>query len=238
MPDDEAFLELIAVVKHYAGSEGGAPLAILRNVNLRVPRGAAISIVGPSGSGKTTLLNLLGTLDRPDSGRVLIDGIDLSQLDEVGLARVRNRSIGFIFQSHHLLPHLDVLENILVPTLACDDPASRRDAPDRARRLLGRVGLGERLHHLPSQLSGGERQRAAVVRALINTPPLLLADEPTGALDQRSARDLGQLLRDLNREEGVTLIVVTHSLELANDMGRVFELSDGQLAERTAPAHP
>lgn len=238
MPDDEAFLELNGVGRNYPGTEGGPPLPILHDVHLRIPRGAALAIVGPSGSGKTTLLNLLGTLDRPDTGTLRLGGQDLAGLDELALARVRNRSIGFIFQFHHLLPHLSVLENVLVPTLASDAAAARREAPERARRLLRRVGLEPRLDHRPGQLSGGERQRVAVVRALINQPALLLADEPTGALDQRSARELGQLLRELNREEGVTLIVVTHSLELARETGRVFELVDGTLVERTGAPLP
>ena len=237
MPADEAFLELIGVGKNYgqASEAASAPgsLAILRDVNLTVRRGEALAIVGPSGSGKTTLLNLLGSLDRPDAGRVRLGGQDLSALDEEGLARVRNRSIGFVFQLHHLLPHLTVLENVLVPTLALagDGGETRRSAPGRADRLLERVGLGDRLGHRPGQLSGGERQRVSVVRALINQPQLLLADEPTGALDQRSARELGRLLRELNQEEGVTLIVVTHSQELAREMGRVCELREGRLTE-------
>ncbi len=229
--DADAFLELVGVARNYPGTDGGPPLAILHDVNLRLARGGTLSIVGPSGSGKTTLLNLLGTLDRPDAGRLVLDGEDLAGLDDAALARVRNASIGFIFQSHHLLPHLNVLENVLVPTLAGDDTGLRRAAPERARRLLGRVGMVHRLGHRPGQLSGGERQRVAVVRALINQPKLLLADEPTGSLDQRSARELGRLLRELNQEEGVTLVVVTHSLELAREMGRTLELVDGTLVE-------
>jgi predicted ABC-type transport system involved in lysophospholipase L1 biosynthesis ATPase subunit len=160
----------------------------------------------------------------------MLDGRDLGQLDEAGLAAVRNRQIGFVFQAHYLLPQCTVLENVLVPSLACKDPALRSEANARAERLLERVGLGERLFHRPGQLSGGERQRVAVVRALINQPQLLLADEPTGALDQTSARQLGQLLLELNREDGVTLIVVTHARELAGLMGRVLELKNGKLA--------
>jgi lipoprotein-releasing system ATP-binding protein len=238
MPDDQVILELSGVAKAYVGTEGGAPLPILRDVKLRVRRGEALSIVGPSGSGKTTLLNLLGTLDRPDTGKIVLDGRDLSGLDDLALARVRNRSIGFVFQFHHLLPHLTVLENVLVPTLASDEVELRESAGDRARRLLGRVGLESRLDHRPSQLSGGERQRVAVVRALINRPNLLLADEPTGALDRKSAHDLATLLVELNREEGVTLIVVTHSLELAAGLGRVFETLDGTLRERPSGPAP
>jgi lipoprotein-releasing system ATP-binding protein len=172
----------------------------------------------------------MGTLDRPSSGRVLLDGRELNQLDDIQLAAVRNREIGFIFQSHHLLPQCTVLENVLVPTLANKDAALRNGAVERAKRLLEKVGLGARLTHRPGQLSGGERQRVAVVRALINQPKLLLADEPTGALDRVSAQNLADLLVQLNREEGVTLILVTHALDLAKRMERGFELRDGQLA--------
>lgn len=231
MSADTAFLELIGVGKQYAGAGSAGGLAVLRDLNLRVERGESMAIVGPSGSGKTTLLNILGTLDRPDEGRVLLEGRELARLDEAALAQVRNEAIGFVFQFHYLLPHLTVLENVLVPTLALRDAARRAAAPERARRLLARVGLKPRLDHRPGQLSGGERQRAAVVRALINRPGLLLADEPTGALDQRTAREMGELLRSLNREEGVTLIVVTHSLELAREMGRFCELREGTLVE-------
>ncbi len=174
-------------------------------------------------------MNLLGTLDQPTSGRVWLDGVDLSTLREEELAAVRNRQMGFIFQSHHLLPQCSVLENVLVPTLADAGRKTRVGAGERARKLLLRVGLESRLHHRPGQLSGGERQRVAVVRALINQPKLLLADEPTGALDRASAQSLGQLLAGLNREEGVTLVVVTHAADLARQMQRALELRDGAL---------
>src|SRR6266550_3681549 len=173
---------------------------------------------------------LLRLADRSSSGQVLLDGRELNQLDDIQLAAVRNRDIGFIFQSHHLLPQCTVLENVLVPTLANKDAALRNGAVERATRLLETVGLGARLTHRPGQLSGGERQRVAVVRALINQPKLLLADEPTGALDRASAQTLGDLLVQINREEGVTLILVTHALDLAMRMGRVMELRDGRLA--------
>ena len=184
---------------------------------------------GPSGSGKSTLLNIIGTLDDPTRGRVFLREQDLAQLDELQLAAVRNRQIGFIFQAHHLLPQCTVLENVLVPTLASPESAQRKSAPERARRLLDRVGLGGRIDHRPGQLSGGERQRVAVVRALINQPELLLADEPTGALDRAAAEELARLLIELNREERVTLILVTHAPDLAARMKRVFELQDGRL---------
>jgi lipoprotein-releasing system ATP-binding protein len=158
-----------------------------------------------------------------------LDGQDLAQLNETQLAAVRNRKIGFIFQAHHLLPQCTVLENVLVPTLVCEDVQLRQSAPERARRLLDRVGLGPRTHHRPGQLSGGERQRAAVVRGLINQPILLLADEPTGALDRAAAESLARLLVELNREERVTLMVATHALDLAEQMSRQFQLRDGRL---------
>jgi ABC-type lipoprotein export system ATPase subunit len=232
MSPSALLLKLEHVTKQFAAVEQAAPVPVLREVNLEIGRGESVAIVGPSGSGKSTLLNIVGTLDLPTSGHVWLEGDDLSGLDELQLAAIRNRKIGFVFQSHHLLPHCTVWENVLVPTLANRDPSIRRGADERANRLLQRVGLGPRLHHRPGQLSGGERQRVAVVRALINQPPLLLADEPTGALDRVSAQELGQLLVDLNREEGVTLIVVTHALDLAKRMGRVLELRDGQLAKQ------
>lgn len=218
-------LELRTVSKSYPGV---VPVPVLRDASLRVARGERIAILGPSGSGKSTILNLLGTLDRPDSGTVHLDGRDLSTLDARELAHLRNRRIGFVFQSHHLLPQCTVLENVLLPTLA-ETGSSPASAENRARQLLDRVGLGSRLDHFPGQLSGGERQRTAVVRALINSPLLLLADEPTGALDRANAEVLGNLLVGLNRDEAVTLIVVTHSLELARQMDRIVELRDGAL---------
>jgi lipoprotein-releasing system ATP-binding protein len=231
-------LSLQQVAKEYGSSGDTGAVAVLRGVTLEVRAGESLAIVGPSGSGKSTLLNIIGTLDQPDRGTVTLDGQDLTRLDALQLAQVRNRQIGFIFQSHHLLPHCTVLENVLVPTLAARDPAIQTGAEARARLLLERVGLGERLGHRPGQLSGGERQRVAVVRALINQAKLVLADEPTGALDHASALHLGDLLVRLNREDGVALIVVTHALELAKRMGRLLELKDGHLTrpeERIGP---
>ena len=248
----ENLVELGNVTKLYPAGDGGVGLAVLSDVSLTVKRGDAIAIIGPSGSGKSTLLQIIGTLDRPTSGEVLLDGKNLAALDDQQLAEVRNRHLGFIFQAHYLLPQCTVIENVLVPTLSESGRARhsvRAASPDtadsthgvtrptetvesRATRLLKRVGLGERLHHRPGQLSGGERQRVAVVRALINRPQLLLADEPTGALDHASATSLGQLLVELNKEEGVTLIVVTHAMDLAKRMGHVMELQDGKLVQR------
>jgi ABC-type lipoprotein export system ATPase subunit len=224
-----SFLVLRDVAKTYQSVLDGPPVTVLSGINLEIRKGESAAVVGPSGSGKSTLLNIIGTLDRPTSGRVFLDDQDLAQWDESQLAAARNRLIGFTFQAHHLLPQCTVLENVLVPTLVCEDEALRRSAPERACRLLERVGLKGRLHHRPGQLSGGERQRAAVVRGLINQPRLLLADEPTGALDHAAAEELARLLGELNREEGVTLLVATHSRELAQQMGRLFQLRDGHL---------
>ncbi len=216
-------LELTSVRKSYSSP----PVEVLRDIHFQLADGEAVAIVGPSGSGKSTLLNILGALDRPTQGRVLFDGRDLSALTEPELAAIRNQQIGFVFQLHHLLPQCSVLENVLLPTLAAatPDPA----APERAAQLLERVGLQHRLEHRPGQLSGGECQRVAVARALINRPRLLLADEPTGALDHANAVSLGQLLIELNKEQGVALVVVTHSLELAARLPRRLELRDGAL---------
>jgi ABC-type lipoprotein export system ATPase subunit len=222
-------LQLEQVTKTYAAAEGAPRLPILRNLSLALKPGESLAVIGPSGSGKSTLLNIMGTLDRPDSGQVRLDSQDCLALSAEELAQLRNRKVGFIFQAHHLLPHCTAWENVLVPALA-QGPISPETSA-RAKRLLERVGLGDRLQHLPGQLSGGERQRVAVVRALINQPKLVLADEPTGALDRKSASELGQLLVELNREEKVTLVVATHALDLAKLMGRVMELKDGQLAE-------
>jgi ABC-type lipoprotein export system ATPase subunit len=224
-----SFLVLRDVAKSFQSVLDGPDVAVLNGINLEIQEGESAAILGASGSGKSTLLNIIGTLDKPTRGQVLLEGRDLAQLDERQLATVRNRRIGFIFQAHHLLPQCTVLENVLVPSLVCQDEPLRQSAPERARRLLDRVGLGPRLHHRPGQLSGGERQRAAVVRGLINQPRLLLADEPTGALDRVSAEALARLLVELNREERVTLMVVTHTQELARQMGRQFNLRDGLL---------
>lgn len=224
-----SFLVLRDVAKSYQSVLDGPAVSVLNGITLDIQQGKSCALLGPSGSGKSTLLNIMGTLDRPTRGQVLLDGKDFSQLNEDQLAAVRNRQIGFIFQAHHLLPQCTVLENVLVPTLVCDDLQLRQSAPERARRLLDRVGLGARAHHRPGQLSGGERQRAAVVRGLINKPSLLLADEPTGALDRAAAEALARLLVELNREERVTLVVATHALDLAGQMGRQFQLCDGRL---------
>ena len=223
-----SLLKLANVRKEYPSVSGADRLCILDGISLEVQPGESLAIVGPSGSGKSTLLNIIGTLDHPSSGEVLLDGRNLAQLDEKATAEVRNRQIGFIFQAHHLLPQCTVLENVLIPTLA-ENSSVQKAFEERARQLLERVGLKARLDHRPGELSGGERQRVAVVRALIMKPQLLLADEPTGALDRHSAESLAGLLIELNREEQVTLIVVTHALDLARRMQRMFTLNNGRL---------
>ena len=219
-----ALLELSGVVKSYRSPEG-AETRVLRGVDLTVAAGEAVAITGPSGCGKSTLLNIIATLDRATSGRVSIDGRDAGAMDEAALAELRAKVVGLVFQAHHLLPQCSVLENVLVPAAA----ARNADGEARGRALLERVGLGARLSHRPGQLSGGEAQRVAVVRALVNRPKLLLADEPTGSLDRENAEGLADLLLTLNKEEGVALILVTHSPELSRRAGRVLSLRDGLL---------
>jgi lipoprotein-releasing system ATP-binding protein len=205
----------------------GEPLVVLRDCSLELSAGQNAAIVGPSGSGKSTLLHILGALDAPTSGRVTLGGEDPFSLDERRLAHFRNRNIGFVFQDHHLLPQLTVLENVLVPALADGTPP--REMVDRARELLGRVGLAERLEHRPAELSGGERQRAGVARALLLKPKLVLADEPTGNLDRTNAAAIGKLLIDMQRQEQTMLLIVTHSPELAQRCERRYEIDDGRL---------
>lgn len=204
-------------------------LSVLRHIDLTLERGQALAVTGPSGSGKSTLLHILGTLDQPTSGTVLLDGKNPFLLPEPELADYRNRNVGFIFQDHHLLPQCSVLENVLIPTLVSKDGPA--DPARRARDILGQVGLADRLDHRPAELSGGERQRVAVARALILHPVLLLADEPTGNLDRRTAQSVGQLLLDLHRQEQTMLVVVTHSPELAGQFPRRLEMVDGMLQD-------
>jgi ABC-type lipoprotein export system ATPase subunit len=225
-------LELIDVTKTY-GSTYRADSLVLKGITLKVTKGQSLVIVGPSGSGKSTLLNIIGALDLPTAGKVLLDGKDLTKLRETELARVRNREIGFVFQLHHLLAQCTVLENVLVPTLVNQNRDLQHDVQKRAVDLLQRVGLKNYLLRRPGELSGGQRQRVAVVRALINKPKLLLADEPTGSLDETTAEKITDLLVELNRSEDVALIVVTHSLRLAERIGHVMELTDGLLKDRS-----
>jgi lipoprotein-releasing system ATP-binding protein len=228
MTERDGSIELTDVHKHFLLH--GRRVEVLRGVSLTVEPGEAVVVTGPSGSGKSTLLHLIGGLDRPSSGRLRIGGIDPQSLSEPELARFRNRHVGFVFQDSHLLPQFSVLENVLVPTFAFPSPTPS-GAPERSRELLDRVGLSHRLEHRPAELSGGERQRVAVARALINRPPLLLCDEPTGSLDAPTAREIGGLLAEIHREHGLQLIVVTHSAELAGGFPRRLRLSEGRCSE-------
>ncbi|NLH16539.1 MAG: ABC transporter ATP-binding protein [Phycisphaerae bacterium] len=223
-------IEAENVGKQYSTPEGGVQ-QVLRGVCLSVDTGQSVAIVGPSGSGKSTLLNCIGALDRPDEGVIRIDGQSLEGLGETELAAIRNRQIGFVFQLHHLLPQCTVLENVLIPTLAGGLPPT--DVIHRAHELLQFVGLADYENHRPGQLSGGQRQRVAVVRALINNPKVLLADEPTGSLDAASADQIAKLLNEFVREDNLALIVVTHSFRLAGQMQRRYQLNDGILTELT-----
>ena len=204
-------------------------LSILRDISFQMSAGENLGIVGPSGSGKSTLLYIIGTLEKPTSGQIQMDGQNPFNLSETSLAAFRNEQIGFIFQDHHLLPQLSAIENILIPTLAHGRPSTEQTA--RAHQLLDRVGLADRRHHLPSELSGGERQRVAIARALIHEPKLLLADEPTGNLDRSTAESVTDLLLDIqqNSQPQTMMIVVTHSSALANRLQRCYELDQGQL---------
>jgi lipoprotein-releasing system ATP-binding protein len=226
--NDQNILELTSVCKTYSQARDAAA-TVLSDISLTVPAGEAMAIVGPSGSGKSTLLNLIGALDRPTSGTVRLDGRDLTSLNASELAEIRRTAIGFVFQQHHLLPQCTVLENVLLPALASGNVGA--ELSTRAIELLKRVGLDDRADDRPPLLSGGERQRVALARALINAPSLLLADEPTGSLDRHTSESLIELLAEINRSEHTTLIVVTHSPELAGRMDRVMELRDGALSE-------
>jgi len=203
---------------------------ILDQLDMKIDAGERIAILGPSGSGKTTLLNLIGTLDRPDFGMIAFENQDLSKLNDQELAVFRNRKIGFVFQMHHLLPQLSLWENVLLPSLASHE-LQGKNAEDRARKLIDRVGLSMVIRQKPSELSGGECQRTAGDRALLNRPAILLDDEPTGEIDHKSSGNLTDLLVELNKEEGVALVMVTHSIEVARKMDRIYQLDDGKLIE-------
>jgi putative ABC transport system ATP-binding protein len=206
---------------------GDLDVPVLKGVSMTVGRGELVALMGASGSGKSTLMNILGCLDRPTSGRYWLDGEDVSQLSPEGRALVRGRKIGFVFQNFNLLPRTSALDNVLMPLAYARPRVSDAEGRDRARRLLELVGLGDRVDHHPSQLSGGQQQRVAIARALINEPPVLLADEPTGNLDSKTSAEILQMFRQLNEEEGLTIILVTHDAEVAATAQRVIRIRDG-----------
>jgi lipoprotein-releasing system ATP-binding protein len=219
---------------HKSFRQGPVTLEVLQGIAISVGTGERIAIIGASGSGKTTLLQILGGLDRPTTGQVLVDGKDIHQQSEQERGALRNRSLGFVYQFHHLLPEFSALENVAMPLLVRRMKVG--DARAKARSLLDRVGLGQRLGHRPDQLSGGERQRAAVARALVTEPKVVLADEPTGNLDGTNAESVFALMLELNRELGTSLIVVTHDMRLASRMERMYAIERGVLTERPLPA--
>lgn len=222
-------IELSNITKCFVNPGTDIHREVLSGIDLKIKSKDLISIVGPSGSGKSTLLNIMGTIDAPTSGKVLFKGQDVSLFNERQLSEVRNKSIGFVFQFHHLIPQLSLIENVLVPTIPLQTKLNTKGLISRAMELLDSVGLVDRINQRPGQLSGGECQRAALVRALINQPELILADEPTGSLDQDSAYQLGELLLEINRNHNVAMVIVTHSLTLAEKTSTMFRLSKGKL---------
>ena len=225
--DRTVFLKVSTLHKRFGTDD--RPVDVLGGISFEVSTGEALAIVGPSGSGKSTLLHIIGTLDHPTSGQVEIEGADPFSLKESELARFRNRVVGFVFQHHHLLPQYSALENVLMPTLAFGSAGPEQ--VEKAHYLLHRVGLSDRLEHRPAELSGGECQRAAVARSLINSPRLLLCDEPTGSLDHASAEAVATLLFELHADEGLTMMAVTHNAELSSRFARRLELREGKCSE-------
>jgi len=221
--------ELQHITKYYERPGSSVQNHVLNDISLQIAQNERIAIIGPSGSGKSTLLNILGTLDSPSSGNVILKGDLIANMPEIRLAELRNTLIGFVFQMHHLLPQLTLLENVLLPLLPQNDKNKLKSANNRALQLIERVGLSDQMHQFPSQLSVGECQRTAVVRALINEPKLLLADEPTGSLDATNADKLATLLTELNHEQNVAMVIVTHSMELASRMDKIYQIKGGRL---------
>ncbi len=225
----DMILSMRGIVKRY--QMGDETQTVLRGIDLDIEQGEFVAVLGPSGSGKSTLMNIIGCLDTPSEGRYVLHGRDVGGLDESDLAQVRSREIGFIFQSFQLLQRQDALQNVELPLIYSGVPAHERVA--RARHMLERVGLADKLHHFPNQLSGGQQQRVAIARALANNPTILLADEPTGALDQQTGRQVMGLFHDLN-EEGRTIIMITHDIGIARHARRIVRLLDGSLSEGVA----
>lgn len=222
-------LELENIIKSYKSGEAGNSKKVLDGISMGIPKGETLSIMGPSGSGKSTLLNIIGTLDRPDSGDLIYNKNSLNSLSEKELTNFRNQKIGFIFQLHHLLPQCSVLENVLIPTLPLTDKTLKNESEERAFKLIKDVGLWDQRNMLPGKLSGGECQRVAVIRAMINKPQILLADEPTGSLDRDNALSIVSLLLKMNQEYETSLIVVTHSQEIGSMMEKSYELINGKI---------
>jgi len=235
MDHSDITLRIESIRKEYRKAGTANRRTVLADLSLTVKRGESIAITGPSGSGKTTLLNLIAALDKPDAGLIEFNGRDLARLTDRELDQYRNHSIGQVFQLHHLLPQCTLLENVLVPTLAFPDKSNRSPLRERAESLIRRMGLWDMRNQYPGELSGGECQRTAVARALINDPDLILADEPTGALDEVNALNLIDLLAEINQTDGKTIILVTHSMVLAGRMGKVLSLQHGRAKEDEVP---
>jgi lipoprotein-releasing system ATP-binding protein len=220
-------IQLNNVTKSYTNSLGQINRQVLSDLNMQVGKGERIAIMGPSGSGKTSLLNLIASFDKPDSGSVIVKDQELYEMTQDDILKYRNRSLGFVFQFHHLLPQCSLFENVLIPTLT--DKKNRQTYSENAENILKFMGVWEQCHNKPAELSGGECQRAAVARALINNPEILLADEPTGSLDEENANLLIELLVDISKTKEITLIIATHSLEIASKMDKIYRISDGKL---------
>ena len=224
-------IELQGISKSYTNNYGAPQRDVLTDISMEINAGDTVAIIGPSGSGKSTLLNIMGTLDTPTTGKVLFDGTDIAQLPEQALFKIRNQRIGFVFQMHHLLPQLNLLENVLIPLIPNADKSKQKSSVARAMDLLSQMGLADKIHQFPSQLSVGECQRTAVVRALINEPEIILADEPTGSLDNDAAGQLCDILLNIRKEYALAMVVVTHSAELAKRMDAAFKLTNGKLVQ-------
>ncbi len=230
------FIELRDIRKSYVMGDMTVP--VLKGVSLTIASGEMVALMGSSGSGKSTLMNILGCLDRPTSGECWLDGEEVSRLSNDQRAFVRNHKLGFVFQSFNLLPRTSALDNVAMPLSYTDEGLSEREARQRAAEMLSRFGLGDRLHHEPSQLSGGQQQRVAIARALINRPPLLFADEPTGNLDSKTSEEVLRMFEQLNAQEGITIIMVTHDLSVARHAKRTIHVSDGLIVDNAVTAPP
>jgi putative ABC transport system ATP-binding protein len=216
---------------------GEVDVPVLKGVSLEIGRGEMVALMGASGSGKSTLMNILGCLDRPTSGQYWLDGQEVSQVSGDERAMIRNRKIGFVFQSFNLLARTSALDNVIMPLAYTNSNLTDHEAKDRGKKMLDRVGLGDRFHHEPSQLSGGQQQRVAIARALVNNPPLVFADEPTGNLDSRTSKEILQMFQKLCADDGITVVLVTHDANVANYAKRVIRISDGLIADGVYDAH-